>query len=79
MLTTAQVAAILDTDPRYVRRLIKAGKLKATLITPRLLLIDERDLEQYRQEYPKSKAGRPRRQHNEKEASAPYYQADRKQ
>lgn len=66
MLTTAQAAAILDMDLRYVRKLVQEGKIKATKITPRMWLIEERDLEQYRQEHPRSKAGRPRRQHNEK-------------
>ena len=61
MLTTAQAAEILDMDLRYVRRLVASGKIKATKITPRLWLIDPRDLDAYRAAHPKSKAGRPRK------------------
>lgn len=60
MLTTKQAAARLDiTDVHYIRKLIKDGKLKATKYG-RDWLIEERDLEQYQREHPKSKAGRPK-------------------
>lgn len=62
MLTTAQAAALLDMDLRYVRRLVKDGKIKATKITPRMYLIKERDLTAYQQAHPRSKAGRPRKE-----------------
>lgn len=60
MLTTSQAAAILNVTDSQVRRLIGLGKLKATRLGPRVWMIDEADLEAYRQT-PPSKMGRPRK------------------
>jgi excisionase family DNA binding protein len=60
MLTTKQAAAALGiADVHYIRKLIKDGKLKAQKIG-RDWFIAMRDLERYKSEHPRSKAGRPK-------------------
>lgn len=59
MLSTAQVAAILGVNPSRVRQLIRDGKLKATKLSPRVVVVDEADLEAYRKT-PPPLMGRPR-------------------
>lgn len=60
MHTTKQVAEILGLDLRYTRRLIQAGRIKATKITSRLWLVSDSDLAAYQTDHPRSKAGRPK-------------------
>jgi hypothetical protein len=43
-LTTAQAAAKLGVTQPRIRQLILAGTIKARLLTPRTLVIDEREL-----------------------------------
>ena len=43
-LTTKQFAAKLGVSHQRVRQMIDEGKIKARLVTPRLLLIDEKEL-----------------------------------
>ncbi len=59
MLTTKQVADNLGVSDSQVRRLISAGKIKATRLGPRVWMIDEHDLATYRQR-PAGRMGRPR-------------------
>lgn len=59
MLTTTQAAELLGVNASRVRQLVIAGKLKATRIGPRMLVIDEAEIEAYRRTPPPQK-GRPR-------------------
>jgi excisionase family DNA binding protein len=58
-LTSKQVAERLGVSPQRVRALVKAGRIKSRLITPRLQLIDEKELVKVRKRppgrWPKSK------------------------
>jgi len=54
-LTTAQVANRLGVSRQRVLALVKAGRIKARLPSPRLLLIDERELAKVKNRKP----GRP--------------------
>lgn len=60
MLTTTQAAELLGVNASRVRQLIIAGKIKATRIGPRMLVIDEAEIEAYRKT-PPPKTGRPRK------------------
>ena len=55
-LTTAQAAAKLGVTAGRVRQMVLAGEIPARLLTPRLLLIDERDLAKVK----RRKVGRPK-------------------
>jgi hypothetical protein len=54
-LTTAQAADKLGVTPARVRALVKAGRIKARHLTPRMLLIDVKELAKVRNRKP----GRP--------------------
>jgi excisionase family DNA binding protein len=54
-LTTAQAAAKLNVTQGRVRQLVLAGRIKARSLTPRLLLIDEKELKKLKNRKP----GRP--------------------
>lgn len=60
MLTTKQAADILGVTDSHVRRLIIAGKLPAERVGPRMLVLKREDVEQYRDQHPRSKAGWPK-------------------
>lgn len=60
MLSTTEAARILGIDSSQIRRIIKQGKLKATQVGLRTLVINEADLEAYRRT-PQGKMGRPRK------------------
>jgi excisionase family DNA binding protein len=62
-LTTSEAAARLGISDAYVRQLIAAGRITARRSGPRVLLIDETEIERFQRErrprgWPK---GRPRR------------------
>lgn len=44
-ITVAEAAERLSTSGRNVRRMIQAGQLRATAVTPRMYLIEEGDVE----------------------------------
>jgi excisionase family DNA binding protein len=54
-LTTAQAAAKLGISQGRVRQLVLAGRIKARRLTPRLLLIDAKELAKVKDRKP----GRP--------------------
>jgi hypothetical protein len=43
-MTTAQFAAKLGVTPGRVRALVKAGRIKVRYLTPRMMVIDQREL-----------------------------------
>ena len=59
MLTVTQVAHRLNRNDRYVRRLIEAGKLKATQVNARLWLIAEKDVVKYEKTLEQKQEQRP--------------------
>ena len=54
-LTTMQVAEKLGVSQARIRALVRAGRIKARHLTPRMLLIDERELAKVKNRKP----GRP--------------------
>jgi excisionase family DNA binding protein len=54
-LTTKQVAERLGVGQPRVRQLVLAGRIKARHLTPRILLIDEKELDKVKDRKP----GRP--------------------
>ncbi|MGD0462065.1 MAG: helix-turn-helix domain-containing protein [Tepidisphaeraceae bacterium] len=54
-LTTAQAATKLGVSQRRVRQLVLTGRIKARRLTPRMLLIDVRELAKVKTRKP----GRP--------------------
>ena len=55
-LTTKQFAAKLGVSHQRVRQMIDEGKINARLVTPRLLLIEVKELAKVRK---RNQAGRP--------------------
>jgi hypothetical protein len=64
-LTTAQAAAKLGVTQPRIRQLILAGTIKARLLTPRTLVIDERELRKPAVLH-RGKPGRPRKMKQKK-------------
>jgi predicted DNA-binding protein (UPF0251 family) len=54
-LTTAQAAAKLGISQRRMRAMVQAGRVKARYLTPRMMLIDSRELAKVKDRKP----GRP--------------------
>ena len=54
-LTSKQAAERLGVSPSRVRQLVLAGEIKSRLLTPRLMLIDEREVAKFK----RPKMGRP--------------------
>jgi hypothetical protein len=54
-LTTSQAAAKLGVTPGRIRQMVLAGQIKARHLTPRMLLIDARELRKVKHR----KLGRP--------------------
>ncbi len=51
-ITTPEVARLLAVSTAEVRRLVKLGRLHVERPSPRVLLFDRAEVEQYRQERP---------------------------